>query len=69
MDVFKRYAHTAVRIEAGKRLEYISDTSAAIAGLLSKKSDTKEYAKDIEKIYLGEGDGGRQTNSPNRRKG
>lgn len=60
LDAFNLYSEAAVRLEAGKRLEYIADTAAAVAGLLSSKAKTKEYAEALEKLQLGEGlSGGR----------
>lgn len=69
LDVFYMYSDMSNRLEAKRRLGYITDTSAAVAGILSAKSGVKDYAEDLKQTYLGEGDGRRKTGGPDRRAG
>ena len=52
MDALRMYTSTATRLEAARRLEYISDTTAGAASLFSAESGT-EYRAALEKIYRG----------------
>lgn len=57
LDVLYLYLDGCRRLEAGRRLEYISDTTTAVASMFSKKSNLKEIIGQLESIAEGEEDG------------
>lgn len=62
LDLFQLYCEGAVRLEARRRLGYISDTSTSVGALFSSGDKMKEYTKALEKQSLGEVDGRHKTN-------
>lgn len=57
LDVFELYLAATMRIDATRRMGYISDTSSAVAGVLGAGKETKEHIAQLKNQSEGKASG------------